>query len=108
MTASPGQAGSVEFEFDGTLIEWRGPAPFHFVALSEPVAEVIETHKQALTYGWGCIPVSVRIGATTFTTSLFPRHGGFLVPVKDDVRRAEGIGLGDEVHVVLTTNQPQG
>ncbi|WP_331715747.1 DUF1905 domain-containing protein [Tessaracoccus coleopterorum] len=54
-----------------------------------------------LTYGWGCIPVQVRIGATDFTTSLFPRDGGYLLPVKVVVQRAEGLGIGDRVHARL-------
>lgn len=96
----------MEFEFDGTVIEWRGPAPFHFVALSEPVAEIVASMKNALTYGWGCIPVSVQIGDTAFTTSLIPRQGGFLVPIKDVVRKAERIALGDVVTITLTTREP--
>ncbi|MDN5601606.1 MAG: DUF1905 domain-containing protein [Brachybacterium sp.] len=53
------------------------------------------------TYGWGCIPAAVRIGGTDFTTSLFPREGGYLVPVKVAVQRAERIGVGDRVEVTL-------
>jgi hypothetical protein len=47
------------------------------------------------------IPVSARIGRTTWTTSLFPKDGGYLLPVKAVVRRAERIDLGDEVAVLL-------
>ena len=54
-----------------------------------------------VTYGWGCIPVNVRIGRTDFTTSLFPKDDLYLVPVKVAVRRAEGLELGDEVTVRL-------
>jgi hypothetical protein len=54
-----------------------------------------------VTYGWGVIPVSARIGRTTWTTSLFPKDGGYLLPVKAVVRRAERIDLGDEVAVLL-------
>jgi hypothetical protein len=55
-----------------------------------------------LSYGWGCIPVTAHVGRTTFTTSLFPRDGGYIVPVKAAVRKAEGIGQGDTVTVRLT------
>ena len=55
-----------------------------------------------VTYGWGVIPVTVRIGETEWTTSLFPKNGGYLVPIKDVVRRAEGLALGDEPTVALT------
>ena len=55
-----------------------------------------------VTYGWGVIPATVTIGATTVTTSLFPKDGGYLVPVKNAVRHPEKISAGDHVDVTLT------
>lgn len=92
----------MEFEFSGTIIEWRGPAPHHFIALPEGPAATIRAASGVLTYGWGVIPVRARIGDTPFTTSLFPKDGGYLLPVKLDVRRREAIGPGDIVTVELT------
>ena len=54
-----------------------------------------------MTYGWGAIPVRVRIGRTEFTTSLFPRDDGYLLPIKDKVRKSEGLAVGDRVAVEL-------
>lgn len=54
-----------------------------------------------VTYGWGAIPVTVRIGETAWTTSLFPRNGRYVVPLKDAVRKAEDLALGDTVDVEL-------
>ena len=54
-----------------------------------------------VTYGWGMIPVTVRIGETEFDTSLFQRSGRFVVPIRDVVRNTESLELGDEVHVEL-------
>jgi hypothetical protein len=45
--------------------------------------------------------VRVRIGDTDFTTSLFPKDGGYLLPIKDAVRKAEGLALGDGVLVEM-------
>lgn len=45
--------------------------------------------------------MTVTIGATEWTTSLWPKDGGYVVPLKDRVRRAERIGLGDVVPVRL-------
>ena len=56
-----------------------------------------------VSYGWGVIPVSVRIEETDFTTSLFPKDGGYLVPIKDAVRKAEGLGLGEAVLVEMAS-----
>jgi len=55
-----------------------------------------------VSYGWGMIPVAARIGATGWTTSLFPKDGRYIVPVKAGVRRAERLDVGDTVTVRLT------
>jgi hypothetical protein len=55
----------------------------------------------SVTYGWGMIPVSAQVGDTPFTTSLYPKDGGYVVPLKDAVRRAEGLELGDSVTIRL-------
>lgn len=89
----------MDLEFTGEIIDWRGPAPFHFVAVPEEESAAIEHVSPMVTYGWGVIPATVRIGATVFTTALFPRDGGYLVPVKAAVRRAEDLVLGDVVDV---------
>lgn len=92
----------MELEFSGPVVEWRGPAPYYFVALPENEAGVVDDHKAMLTYGWGAIPATVQVGNTEFTTSLFSRDGGYLLPLKDKVRHAEGIEEGAVVQVRLT------
>ncbi len=91
----------MELEFSGEVWWWRGPAPFHFVSVPEDGAEAIALTASAVTYGWGMIPVTVGIGETRWTTSLWPKDGGYVVPVKDAIRRAEGIDLGEVVTVRL-------
>ena len=91
----------MDLEFRGEIIHWRGPAPFHFVTVPEEQSAAIEHVSSMVTYGWGAIPVKVRIGGTEFATSLFPRDELYVVPVKVAVRRAEGLSLGDEVAVRL-------
>ncbi|MCL2541584.1 MAG: DUF1905 domain-containing protein [Nocardioidaceae bacterium] len=92
----------MDLAFDAEVIEWRGPAPFYYAVVPEQAAEDIADLARELTYGWGCIPVTARIGETRWTTSLFPKDGGYLVPLKVAVRRAEGVDLGDVVGVRLT------
>jgi hypothetical protein len=92
----------LQFDVAGELRYWRGPSPYHFVALPPDAALEVRAVARLVTYGWGVIPVRVRIGETTFATSLFPKDGGYLVPVKDAVRRAEGLALGDVVAMELT------
>jgi hypothetical protein len=97
---------AVELEFSGEVYSWRGPAPYHFVAVPEPERTELADVARLVSYGWGMIPVTGRIGDTDFTTSLWPRDGGYVVPVKDAVRRAEGIELDDVVTVVLRVALP--
>ncbi|KQS08729.1 hypothetical protein ASG04_07160 [Curtobacterium sp. Leaf183] len=92
----------MELTFRTSVIEWRGPAPFFFAPVADDVADLIAELAPSLTYGWGVIPVGVRIGRTRWTTSLFPKDGGYLVPLRAAERRVEGVGLGDEVEVTLT------
>jgi len=92
----------VELCFRGELWYWRGPSPFHFVTVPDAESAEIEAVSPMVSYGWGCIPVEGTVGETVFTTSLFPNYGGYLVPIKDKVRRAEELELGDIVDVRLT------
>jgi len=88
-------------EFRGEAISWRGPAPFVFVPVPPDLSADIKAISGRATYGWGVIPAEVQIGRTNFKTSLFPRNGIYLVPVKVVVQRAEGVTVGDEVEVRL-------
>jgi hypothetical protein len=92
----------VQLSFSGELWYWRGPSPFHFVTVPDAQCRELSDASRLVSYGWGCIPVTARIGGTDFTTSLFPKDGAYLVPVKATVRRAEGLELGDVVQVELT------
>jgi predicted nucleic acid-binding protein len=91
----------VDWEFDAEVFQWRGPAPYFFVATPAHVDEFLHAHLSELTYGWGGIPGQVRIGDTEVTTSLMPKDGVYLVPLKVALRRAEGIDDGDDVRIRL-------
>jgi hypothetical protein len=91
----------MEIEFNGTIIFWKGPAPFFFVAVPAKESQDIKAISSLVTYGWGVIPVQVRIGRTEFTTSLFPKDGLYLVPIKANVRKAENLDKDDKVTVRL-------
>ena len=91
-------------EFSGEVWYWRGPSPFHFVTVPEDDCRELESAAQCVSYGWGMIPVAARIGDTDWTTSLFPKDGRYIVPLKDKVRKAEAIEVGDTVTVRLTVD----
>ena len=83
--------------FAAEVVEWRGPAPFLFVPVPDEHVAEIRYAAQMASYGWGVVPVEAQIGATAFTTSLFPRNGTYLLPIKVAVQKREMIGLCDRV-----------
>jgi Domain of unknown function (DUF1905) len=92
----------MKLEFSGEIYFWRGPAPYHFITVPDEECGALEAASAFVTYGWGMIPVTAQIGATEWRTSLFPKDGRYIVPVKASVRNAEGLELGDTVAVRLT------
>lgn len=94
----------MELEFRGEVWFWRGPSPYHFVTVPEDESAELQAAAALVTYGWGMIPVEARIGSTRWTTSLFPKNGGYVVPLKDVVRNAEAIDVGDTVTVRLAVD----
>lgn len=91
-------------EFTGPVWFWRGPSPFHFVTVPETESAELASAAAAVTYGWGMIPVTARLGGTTWTTSLFPKDGGYIVPLKDKVRNAESVDVDDVVTIRLSVD----
>ena len=91
----------MELRFSGEVFYWRGPSPYHYVAVPDAQSAEIAAIAPAVSYGWGVIPVTARVGDTEWTTSLFPKKGIYLVPVKDAVRKAEQIELGDVLTLTL-------
>jgi len=94
----------VELTFTNRVIEWRGPAPYYYLPLPDEAAEDVHDVRQMATYGWGVIPVAARIGDVDFTTSLFPKDGGYVVPLRDAIRRAEQIEVGQTVSLRLSVD----
>ncbi len=89
----------MDFEFEATLWEWRGPAPFYF--LSVPIEQAVDIREAAklVSYGWGMIPIKAEIGGIAFTTSMFAKNGTYVVPVKNVVRVPLKLEVGDTVEV---------
>jgi Domain of unknown function (DUF1905) len=92
----------------GPLWLWNpGKGSWHFLT-------IIGTAEAELRYaammagggarrGFGSIKVRATIGDTSWNTSVFPdkTSGGFILPVKAAVRKAEGLCAGDDVEVLL-------
>jgi len=91
----------MNIEFSGKVWYWRGPSPYYFVTVPEEQSQDLKAVSSFVTYGWGMIPVLARIGETEWKTSLFPKDGAYIVPLKDSVREAEGLDAGDSVTLRL-------
>jgi uncharacterized protein DUF1905 len=94
----------MNLEFSGEVWFWRGPAPWHFVTVPDEESAELKAASPLVTYGWGMIPVTARIGATAWKTSLFAKDGRYVVPVKAWVRTAEALDVGDTATVRLTVD----
>ena len=97
--------GLRDFEFEGAVVEWRGPAQYYFVAIPEEESEDIKFAAKGIEY-WGQVPVMVSIEDTDFTTALFPKDGRYLLPLKDAVRSTIDVEVGQVVTVALSVGRP--
>lgn len=97
----PDDPDTADLLVSGEVWYWRGPSPYYFVLVPPAESETLHDASARVTYGWGMIPVRARIGDTEWQTSLFPKDGIYLVPLKDAVRRAEGLDEGAPVEVRL-------
>ena len=77
----------MQLEFSGQIIFWKGPAPWYFVTIPPEQSHALHAVARFVTYGWGVIPVRVQLGASVWRTSLFPKDGSYLVPIKPPARR---------------------
>ena len=82
----------------------EGKGRWHFLTI--PPDEAIEIRLAASAAGprrgFGSVRVVATINAVSWRTSIFPqKDGGYILPLKADVRRRAGIVAGDEVDVTL-------
>ena len=90
--------------FTSLLWIWRSEAAgrWYFVTVPEELSGEIKAHAFESPRGFGSVRVEATIGEVSWRTSVFPLNtGGYLLPVKADVRKKAGIGAGDEVSVSL-------
>lgn len=100
------------WRFSGPLWIWRGKAKdsaptstaWHFVTIDGDVADALRAAAPGRSAAWGSICVHAAVGTTRWQTSVFPNMGvgGFLLPIKAAVRKAERLAEGDSVTVQLT------
>ena len=86
---------------DAEVVFWRGPAPFLFAPIPEEDSAAIKSAAADLSYGWGCIPVWVRIGESRWKTSLMPKDGRYLIPIKAKIQAEQNINVGSVIKAEL-------
>ena len=91
------------YSFSAEIWEHDGTAAWFFISLPEAEADNIEEAFGANAAGFGSIKVEVTIGATRWTTSIFPddKRGTYVLPVKKAVRVAEHLEHGTLANVAL-------
>jgi hypothetical protein len=90
------------YEFSAELWRHSGPDAWHFISLPAEVSDDVRARTEG-ALAFGSTKVTVRIGETTWSTSVFfdRKRECFLLPVKAEVRRREGLEEGDQVEVEL-------
>jgi hypothetical protein len=94
----------MDLDVTGEIWHWRGPAPYYFVTVPADASARLKEVSAAVTYGWGMVPVLARVGDTEWETSLWPKDGSYVVPLKDAVRHAEDLEEGELVTIELTVD----
>lgn len=80
---------------------WSGGS-WHFITIPEADAVEIRAHSLLNRGGFGSVKVEATINSVSWRTSVFPqKSGGYLLPVKKEVRCRAGIAAGDEVRLML-------
>ena len=80
---------------------WSGGS-WHFVTVPAEQADEIRAHSLLNRGGFGSVKVEATINGVSWRTSVFPqKSGGYLLPVKKEVRCSAGIAAGDDVTVEL-------
>jgi len=88
-------------QFEAEVWHWRGPAPYYFASVPVTIAAEIRALQKAASYGWGMIPVNAQVGGSHWRTAMFPKDGTYVLPLKDAIRRAEGIEEGMSILISL-------
>jgi Domain of unknown function (DUF1905) len=106
LSAPRGILRVVEYTFEAEL--WRSDPRrddgWTFVSLpASASAEIRDQARDVPRQGFGSIRVSVTLGASTWSTSVFPsRDRGYVLPLKKSVRRKEGLETGDVTTLTVT------
>lgn len=82
---------------------WQGKGAWHFVTIDKDTGNEINKMFGYLKVAWGSLPVQVKLGNSSWKTSIFPdsKGGGYLIPIKKSILKAESLAVGDTVTIKL-------
>lgn len=85
-----------------------GSGNWHFITVPEEHSAELRAESFAGRRGFGSVKVEATINGVTWRTSVFPQKGGgYILPVKAQVRRDAGVAAGDELTVTLELVPPR-
>ncbi|MDQ3008869.1 MAG: DUF1905 domain-containing protein [bacterium] len=92
-----------EYKVRTHVFLYPGMAGWHFAMIPPDISADIKKQFGDNKRGWGSLPVNVTTGKTTWKTSIFPdkESGGYLLPLKADVRKKEGIKAGATIILLI-------
>lgn len=91
----------MEFTFTSELIEWRGPAPFYFIPTPEKHTSEFKAIAKDKSYGWGVLYANITLPGEYWKTTLMPKDGRYLIPIKKAIRIKHGFELGQPIKVTV-------
>ncbi len=94
----------MKFTFTSEVVEWRGPAPFYFIPTPAKHTAEFKSIASQKSYGWGVLYANIRIGNEYWKTTLMPKDGAYLIPIRKAIRLELGLEEGKKVKVIVDFN----
>ena len=94
----------MEFSFTSELIEWRGPAPFYFIPTPTKYTAEFKTIAANKSYGWGVLYANITLPGEYWKTTLMPKDGSYLIPIKKAIRLQHVFEVGQKIKVTVDFN----
>ncbi|NTW22384.1 DUF1905 domain-containing protein [Candidatus Falkowbacteria bacterium] len=93
----------LRYEIKAEVWLYQGAGSWYFVSVPPAISNEIRELFGSMSRGWGSLPVNATIGKTVWRTSIFPdkKKGTYILPLKAEIRKKEGIEAGDELVLAL-------
>jgi len=93
----------IPYQFTAKSWKYAGSGSWHFVSLPPEKAMEIRGFLKSEHEGWGRLPATAKIGTTEWKTAIWfdTKMSTYLLPLKAEVRKKEGVIAGGDVDVIL-------